>query len=521
MYHTRPDVRPVAAKGRARLVAAAAALAVALPAAPAPRHVVLLVGDGMSRAAEVAASRYLTGRDDGLAWHRFEYQGFASTWDVDTYDRHARALGLLPYAPDRFLPSVGYDVLRGGAVPCTARAAPRSPAAAARSAPARSAACGAEQDRYLLGALPLRGRVRSIPATDSASAATALATGVKTVAGNVAWAPGDRRGGALATIAERARRERCAAIGIVTTVPFSHATPAAFLAHATTRDAYVEIAREMLAAQPEVIVGGGNPERARPWPFVADRWMDPADWAAARRPGSGWTVVGRTEERGGRALLRAASDLPRGQRLLALFGGADGAFERAVPATDGSATVRIGSDENPSLADAATAALTVLARDPDGFFLLAEQGDVDWATHAGDYAWMVGALWDLDGAVRAIEAFVDRPGDAVTWENTLVVVTADHANGHLRLGPSRGKGVLPARGDGGYTFGEPGTDLPPGHTNELVTVAARGAGAKALFAAVEGRWYPGTRIVDNTHVHEVMLGALGLEATAGAAAACR
>jgi alkaline phosphatase len=266
-----------------------------------------------------------------------------------------------------------------------------------------------------------------------------------------------------------------------------------------------------MAFRPEVVIGGGHPHLFRPqWPDEPARWMSLDDYAAAKRPGSGWVVVERTGEDGGRALLRAASQVRPGERLPGLFGGRDGAFEPAVPADDGSAAVRPGSVENPSLADAAVAALTVLARDPDGLFLLVEQGDVDWASHTGDYRWLIGAVWDLDQAVRAIAAFVDRPGDALTWENTLLVVTADHANGHLRLGPSRGKGVLPARGDGAFSWGEPGADVPSGHTNELVTLAARGARAKALFGEEEGRWYPGTRILDNTQVHGAMSRGLGL-----------
>ena len=134
---------------------------------------------------------------------------------------------------------------------------------------------------------------------------------------------------------------------------------------------------------------------------------------------------------------------------------------------------------------------------------------------------MVGAVWDTDQAVRAVEAFVDRPGDDVTWENTLVVVTADHATGHLRLGPSRGTGVLPEPRSGAFTWGDPAANVSAGHTNELVTLAARGAKAKALFSAVEGRSYPGTRIVDDTQIHEVMTRAMGLSAPAPeAASAC-
>ena len=371
------------------------------------------------------------------------------------------------------------------------------------------------QDRYFLAKLPLRGGEPRIAATDSASAATALATGTKTDEGNIAWAAGDPEDGALVTIAQRARERRGAAVGVVTTVPFSHATPAAFAAHALSRDVYEEIAREMIAWKPEVVIGGGHPSfYRRERPDDPERWISPKEYASLKQPGSRWVVVERTGEDGGRALLRAASQVRPGERLFGLFGGADGAFEHAVPAADGSGSVRRGNAGDPSLAAAVTAALTVLARNRRGFFLLVEQGDVDWANHRGDYAWMVGAVWDLDQAVRAVEAFVDRPGDDVTWENTLVIVTADHANGHLRLGPSLGKGVLPSPGDGAYTWGDPAANVPSGHTNELVTLAARGARAKALFSGVEGRWYPGTRIVDDTQVHEVMMRAMGIEEAA-------
>ena len=114
---------------------------------------------------------------------------------------------------------------------------------------------------------------------------------------------------------------------------------------------------------------------------------------------------------------------------------------------------------------------------------MVEQGDIDWATHAGDYAWMVGAVWDLDQAVRAIAAFVDRAGDDVTWDDTLVIVTADHANGHLRLGPSRGKGVLPAPGDGAYTWGDPAMNPVRSHERARDAGSAWRAGEGALLGS--------------------------------------
>jgi alkaline phosphatase len=184
--------------------------------------------------------------------------------------------------------------------------------------------------------------------------------------------------------------------------------------------------------------------------------------------------------------------------------------------------VRRATLENPTLAEATRAALTVLSRDPDGFFLLVEQGDIDWANHAGDVPRMIGAVWDLDRAVREAMAFVDRPGDALTWEDTLLIVTADHATNHLRLGPGRplGRGMLPAVDGSGHPTDPSQLVLPPSragswdHTNELVTVAAAGAGAP-LLAARAGRWYPGTRIVDQVQVWEAMAEFLGLRPPPG------
>ncbi len=78
--------------------------------------------------------------------------------------------------------------------------------------------------------------------TDSAAAATAIATGVKTYAAaigvSVTRAP-------LPNIRERAE-QLGKATGVVTSVPFTHATPAAFVAHNTSRNRFGDIAAEML-----------------------------------------------------------------------------------------------------------------------------------------------------------------------------------------------------------------------------------------------------------------------------------
>ena len=53
---------------------------------------------------------------------------------------------------------------------------------------------------------------------------------------------------------------------------------------------------------------------------------------------------------------------------------------------------------------------------------------IDWANHANDFRRLIGTMWDLDEAVRAAVAFIERPDDDITWANTLLIVTADHGN---------------------------------------------------------------------------------------------
>jgi alkaline phosphatase len=446
------------------------------PQGPVAEHMILFIGDGMQREHEIAGSRYLYGRDDGLAWQGWTLQCDVATWDVTTYDAYGADAGGNPYSETSFDPLLGYDPARGGSAPY----------------PVDTSGSSA----YLLRA-----------ATDSAAAATAMSTGVKTDAGNIAWKRGDPAGGSLATIAELVRERRAAAVGIVTTVPFDHATPAAFVSHVTSRTDYAGIAAQMLTvARPEVLVGGGHPG----W---CTTYFSAAGLAAVKGGPPGWTVVERAAGvAGGPALMSAVAVLSPGAHLFGLYGGASGDFELPKPLNSpGSPGFQL-EPENPSLAQAVGAALAVIVKNPNGFFLMAEQGTIDHANHANDYAGMIGGVHDLDDAVRAAEAFVDLPGDDVSWDNTLVVVTADHGNGLMRLtgAPALGIGTLPAQAGPPWTY--PGGEVTwatTGHTNELVTLAARGAGAD-LFSTLRGARYPGTAIIDNTDIFAVLRQAAGL-----------
>ncbi|MEI6874871.1 MAG: hypothetical protein WCL50_07050, partial [Spirochaetota bacterium] len=123
----------------------------------------------------------------------------------------------------------------------------------------------------------------------------------------------------------------------------------------------------------------------------------------------------------------------------------------------------------------------------------------------------------LDEAVRAIEAWVDEPGDDVDWSNTLLMVTADHATGIPRFSPSAvfAIGEVPFRTGSGipYSWTYAGGSVSystGGHGNELVTVAARGDRASGILEALVGKGRAGTRILDDTDIYLAIRGFAGL-----------
>lgn len=491
--------------------------------APALKHVIFFIGDGMSAQTEVAASRYLYGRDDGLAWQKMPGKAYVATWDINVYNGNARQARRPPYSRSAFAPLLGYDAKTDGATPRLG---------------------GDAKSAFPPG-----------PATDSASAATALATGFKTDSGNIAWLPGDPPDGALTTIAEEYRAKTGAAIGVVSTVPFDHATPAAFVSHNTSRNSYytglkgytgLGIADEIiLRVKPDVVIAGGHPLLDNP-DFNPRRGYISEPLYLGLKVSPDYLLVERKAGAdGGRALLEGAAAAARaGKKLFGLFGGKGGNFDIArAEDSPGRPSITPANEENPSLAEATLAALDYLGRDPEGFFLVIEQGDIDWTNHDNDFRGMVACVADLDGAVRAARAFVDRPGDAVDWTNTVLLVTADHATGGLFLNPDKrlGAGELPRqepriedaeappragsdRGTGanGTTLKTPVFTSPyaypgqeavfgtAGHTNELVNLAVIGPAAR-YFMKYRGTWYPGL-ILDNTQINAALREALGFSA---------
>ena len=338
-------------------------------------------------------------------------------------------------------------------------------------------------------------------ATDSASAATALSCGVKTDAGNIATNHNDVS--RLQTMTEYARL-RWHASGVVSSVPFSHATPAAFAAHNNDRNNYGPIAREMVTSYGdqtgargntptcEVVIAGGN----RTWNAG---YIGANEYNALKNgtTGQGWTFAERQAGvNGATSLANAASTATK---LFGLYGGPGGNLEYRNANGSGQ------SIENPTLAGMSTAALTVLNRYADGFFLMIEGGAVDWAAHGNNINQTIGEMIGFDQAVAAVMSWVDATDP--TWSDTLLMVTGDHETGYI----TRGAGVF-----ANVALANPGAGVLPvagthfawnttGHTNSLVPLYAKGSGSE-LFASYATSWDSGyaTFYLDNTKINTVM-----------------
>lgn len=235
--------------------------------------------------------------------------------------------------------------------------------------------------------------------TESAAAATALASGTK--AGEAAIGV-DPAGRPLRSISEQAR-DAGVRVGILTTVPVNHATPAAFYAHVPDRNQYWEIGRQLTESRMALFAGGDFQE---PVGKAGESRVDLRELAVRK----GFKIVR------GRDSIAANTSLPA-----ILFG------------TDpGQAALPWVMDANPAatpvLADYVESAIRLLDG-PKGFFVMAEAGKIDWAAHGNDGRAAIDEVWGLDSAVKVALAFARRHP-----RQTLILVTADHETGGLSLG---------------------------------------------------------------------------------------
>lgn len=294
---------------------------------------------------------------------------------------------------------------------------------------------------------PYQGQINTYSAnseiTDSAASATAMATGRK-VNDQVLSLQIPGSGEPLTTSLQLAAMQG-RSTALVTTTPALHATPAGFAAHVEHRNMESEIRRDYLEhTRPTVVLAGGG---------MGLRAEHPAQ--------AGYTTVTDRQQ-----MFDAAADAGV-EMLFGVFGGGALPYEY-----DYFSRRNDGFDTLPHLSEMTTAALEVLERNPEGFFMMVEGGIIDWAGHDNKIERNIYETIEFANAVEA----------ALEWaqgrDDVLIVVTSDHETGGLTVLEDKGPGQFP---EVSWSTG--------GHTGAPVPLYCWGKGAEKCY-----------RVNDNTDI---------------------
>jgi alkaline phosphatase len=544
------------------------------------KNVIVMIGDGMgwemARAAAVArgADFYSSGKGSGLSFQNLANYALATTYGTtiapangkfstgnSALDNSNPLTGTSPVLPGFtynpiFNPGtsssggatntvsnavgnlVGYDPIRGGINPWTPGNDPL----------------------YITYSYP-----------DSANTATTLYTGVKSY--NNAIGVDIFESSLKSILSEAANLGK--STGLVSSVPIDHATPGAAAANVNRRNKYDGdfpnldniLQQELRIYQPTVLLGGGHPlsNTRDPLPTGVEPPTDNTFITAStynelhNNPTNNiydYTFL----ERGANAtevLLNTATNLDpnNGDRLLGLYGArgqegnlpvssANGDYSTTglsmfswfssqglnpdttrplLPGETDASFIAREINENPNLNDLTLAALKVLEKDNDGFWLMVEGGDIDWSAHDNSLDNLIGTMFDFDRAVGSTIDWIQNNGG---WEKNLLIVTADHDH-YLTLNPNfadllatQGAEALTAALDpaiaGHYWGANANTKFGWGsHTNRPVPVYYQGPGSEFLNDKI-GTGYqsygfnvPGiSGLVDQVHIYQAQAAAL-------------
>lgn len=231
--------------------------------------------------------------------------------------------------------------------------------------------------------------------TDSAPAATAMATGVKT---NNKFLGVDDQKSPLATILEAAKMA-CKSTGLISTSQVMHATPAGYSSHYPDRSKEYIIAEQQVYNNIDVVFGGGSKN-------LADR-----------PDNENLIGVLKTND---------YNYVTKGDELAGLTSKTWGMF--APVAMSYEMDRQENTPSQPSLAEMTKSAINILSKNDNGFFIMIEGSKIDWAAHANDPIGVISDINAFDNAVLAALDFAKKDG------HTMVIAVTDHGNGGISIG---------------------------------------------------------------------------------------
>ena len=309
-------------------------------------------------------------------------------------------------------------------------------------------------------------------------------------------------------------------IGVITSVPISHATPAGFVAHNASRSNYAAIAKEMITQSAiDVIMGAGHPLYSNDGiklsgGFNYDYVGGSSIWngliagtvggdANGDNAADFWTLI----QDKGEFEKMASGDTPK--RVIGIAQVSTTLQERRWFRPAGNSTeppYKIPFNKNvPTLEMMAKAAINVLDNDPDGFFLMIEGGAVDWANEDNVLGRMIEEMNDFNNTFASVVAWIAAHSH---WDETLLIVTGDHESGYL-WGPDskapatwnpimdKGAGSMP-----GFRYYS--TD----HSNSLIPFHAKGLASDRFASYVIAADPVRGDYIDNTCIAQVIFSLL-------------
>lgn len=257
--------------------------------------------------------------------------------------------------------------------------------------------------------------------TDSAASATQLATGFFAGAEMLGL---DKDGNYRENIIEIARRSN-KATGLVSDTRITHATPAAFAAHETHRSQENSIPEDLLAADADVMLSGGLsywiPEQANDADSMLHRQLveltDNSFKIESLRKDQK-NLLEAAKQKGYTLVFNQAQLQQAKGKTLGLFAGS--AMANGIIETQHR---QDGGYSQPTLKDMSAQALKILGGNKQGFFLMIEAGQIDWASHHNDTGLLLHEMLRFNDTLNtALDWAADR-------QDTLIIVTADHETG--------------------------------------------------------------------------------------------
>jgi alkaline phosphatase len=241
------------------------------------------------------------------------------------------------------------------------------------------------------------------PVTDSAAAATAMATGQKVNNSSIAYDVDGNMLTSISTLAKNAGKK----VGIVTTDTLDGATPAGFSSHAKTRGESETIAREQAKSDVDLFLGK-------------------ASFAYTQSYASFFTDQGY--------------DLSFNQNELALH-----SSSKKLMATlpNVQSCYYAGHTSDYQLKDMAAFALDFLENE-NGYFLMIESANIDKFSHENK---LIAALCEVRSLFDTVAYLCDRIG-----KDTALLITADHETGMLKKARDDEPISNNLYGSGGHTF---------------------------------------------------------------------